>query len=322
MKFIIEYIKSMRLYYAFVTGIPGWIGVAYYEYLAEKSGLPELGMTNKIIILTGLFLSWGINQIINDYLGMKEDKINAPDRSMVSGKLHPQKALAVSILFIIITFAVTILYLEPVAVIPLAAGLLLNVLYEYAKGHGIAGNIVFGIMIAMCPLFGFMAAGGFKVEYLTSNVISVLIMTAVINGVMTFYTYFKDYKGDKQTGKKTIIVSYGLRAARWFALAAAILPAVVFLFLFVSGILKIALTGMFVFLGIVSAALFLWTGILYFRNPFGEKTYYSLEMNFKACTCSQAALIAIFNDKLAAALFILSYILVEFLFGLYKNSKS
>ena len=34
--FIRAYIKSMRLYYSFVTGIAGWLGVAYYEYLVAN----------------------------------------------------------------------------------------------------------------------------------------------------------------------------------------------------------------------------------------------------------------------------------------------
>ena len=32
-RFTTAYIKSMRLYYAFVTGIAGWIGVSFYSYL-------------------------------------------------------------------------------------------------------------------------------------------------------------------------------------------------------------------------------------------------------------------------------------------------
>ena len=32
------YVRSMRLYYSFVTGIAGWLGVAYYEYLAANPG--------------------------------------------------------------------------------------------------------------------------------------------------------------------------------------------------------------------------------------------------------------------------------------------
>jgi len=37
LNFIRAYIKSMRLYYAFVIGIAGWIGMAFYEYIAKSS---------------------------------------------------------------------------------------------------------------------------------------------------------------------------------------------------------------------------------------------------------------------------------------------
>ena len=81
LSFIKAYIKSMRLYYFFVTGIAGWIGVVYYEYMnSTLTGNTIAGTSysgKKIVILLLLFLSWGINQIINDFLGLKEDRINA-----------------------------------------------------------------------------------------------------------------------------------------------------------------------------------------------------------------------------------------------------
>ncbi len=78
LSFAKTYIKSMRLYYSFVTGIAGWIGVAYYQYVANSTG--KIGtsefiktiecptsLTKMIIILIILFLAWGVNQILNDY---------------------------------------------------------------------------------------------------------------------------------------------------------------------------------------------------------------------------------------------------------------
>ena len=73
-RFIACYIRSMRLYYAFITGISGWIGVAFYHFLFPD----RADAWRSALILCLLFLSWGINQIINDYLGLKEDRINAP----------------------------------------------------------------------------------------------------------------------------------------------------------------------------------------------------------------------------------------------------
>ena len=92
-RFLRAYVKSMRLYYAFITGIAGWVGVSYYYYIRPDS----VDHWRGAVILAVLFLSWGINQIINDYLGLAEDRINAPHRPMVTGELNPRAALVVSV---------------------------------------------------------------------------------------------------------------------------------------------------------------------------------------------------------------------------------
>lgn len=49
----------------------------------------------------------------------------------------------------------------------------------------------------MCTVFDFLAAGPLPTPIFTSNRISGFILVAFMNGLMTFYTYFKDYEGDK-----------------------------------------------------------------------------------------------------------------------------
>jgi geranylgeranylglycerol-phosphate geranylgeranyltransferase len=333
LRFLKAYVQSMRLYYSFVTGIAGWIGVAYYQYLAASQGpvgtssvvrsveLPT-PLGKQLVILVLLFLSWGVNQIINDYLGRDADRINAPDRPMVSGELEPKKALALSIMLLIASSVVTALYLEPVALLPLGAGVLLNVVYEYAKGHGIVGNLVFGVMISMCGLFGLCASGPLGV-YLTKSRLSVLALLVVMNGVMTFYTYFKDVEGDRAAGKHTLIVMYGVATSRWLAILSAFLPSLLFALLYFGlGAIEIRLNRTFVLLGALTVFLELWTGVLYFKHPVGEQAYRSLEVNFRAAACGQAALIALFNPELGATLFLFTYVLVGFLFGMHGNAKA
>jgi geranylgeranylglycerol-phosphate geranylgeranyltransferase len=323
--FIKAYIKSMRLYYAFITGVAGWAGIAYYEYvfkLQYSLSEPQLSLYKKIMILVLLFLSWGINQIINDYLGLKEDRINAPQRPMVTGELDPPKALLTSAVLLVISVCAICLFLEPVAVVPACMGVLLNVLYEYAKGHSILGNIVFGLMIMMCTVVGYLAAGPLIVPDQISMAVSLLLLICVINGLMTFYTFFKDYKGDKAVDKKTVVVKYGLDKSRYIALGAAFVPVVLFCILYIPAFSKIALNSTFCFLAFLTILLQIWTGVLYFKYPEGEKTYYSLKTNFRACSCGQAALIALFDERLSIMLFIVTYMLVGFLFDLHSNSKA
>jgi len=81
------------------------------------------------------------------------------------------------------------------------------------------------------------------------------------------------------------------------------------------------LNNTFIILGLLTVFLQIWTGVLYWKNPAGVKAYASLETNFRACTCGQAALIGIFNPDLAIWLFIFSYIFVGFLFDLHRNPK-
>jgi len=323
--FIKAYIKSMRLYYAFVTGIAGWIGMAFYEYIAVSpfQTVELVPVTEKkALVLSMLFLSWGINQIINDYLGLKEDRVNAPHRPMVTGELDPGKALALTGVLLTMTLLITYTYLEPIALIPAILGIVLNILYEYAKGHGIFGNIVFGLMISTCTAFGFLAAGPTESPYFTSSRVSVLILVAVLNGLMTFYTYFKDYEGDKAAGKRTIIVQLGIDKSRYLAVISAFLPALIFAFLYFNHLIEARVNTMFLIFAGLTFFLELWTGYLYFKNPQGERTYYSLVANFRACICGQATLIALFNTELAMILFLVSYMFVEFLFDLHTDPKS
>jgi geranylgeranylglycerol-phosphate geranylgeranyltransferase len=244
----------MRLYYSFITGISGFVGVGFYEYIAQNYHTVEVipSLTRKIVILAMLFLSWGINQIINDYLGLKEDRINAPHRPMVTGELDKNKALYVSIGLIIVTFLITWIWLEKLALIPLVIGILLNVVYEYAKAYGLWGNLVFGLMIAQTTVWGYLASGPIAAPYFTASRVSVLILITLINGIMTFYTYFKDYTGDKEAGKNTIIVKMGINKARYLSVLFSLIPAAFFLFFYFNYLIEARANNIFIILAVLS----------------------------------------------------------------------
>jgi geranylgeranylglycerol-phosphate geranylgeranyltransferase len=318
--FIYAYVKSMRLYYAFITGIAGWIGVSFYKFCMPD----EFNYPRSIVILAMLFLSWGVNQIINDYLGLPEDRINAPNRPMVTGELNPRWAMTTSIVLLLVVTGVSF-FLNPWAVIPVIAGVMLNVLYEYAKAWSLIGNVVFGFSIAMCTAYGFVASGPLPDPVFTSNRVSAFLLVALLNGVMTYYTYFKDHKGDAAAGKRTFVVKYGLKTARYAGLAGALLPTLAFFLFHYLGWLPvddILFKRDFVFCGSVTVFLQIWTAILFFRHPEGERTYFALATNIRACVVGQIAIISIFNGTLALYLLSASYIFIGFLFDLYKDAKA
>lgn len=320
LRFFRAYVKSMRLYYAFVTGIAGWIGVSFYQFCAPSRYSAPRGMA----ILAMLFLSWGINQIVNDYLGLPEDRVNAPNRPMVTGELHPRGALALSLAAL---FGVGLLsfHLNPWSLLPLLIGVLLNVLYEYAKAWSLLGNAVFGLSISMCTVYGFLASGPLLRPVFTSNRLSVVLLVALLNGLMTYYTYFKDAAGDAAVGKRTFVVRHGLLVSRWMGIAGAFLPTLAFLGLGYLGWLPftdILYLRDFAFCGLMTLFLQVWTACLYFRYPTGERTYFSLVTNFRACVAGQVTLVAIFNGTLALYLLSASYVFIGFLFDMYRDPQA
>jgi len=319
-RFIAAYVRSMRLYFSFVTGIAGWIGVSFYDFCCPDAGHP----IRKALILAMLFLSYGVNQVINDYFGLPEDRINAPRRPMVAGDLNPRLALRVSIALLGLVGVVS-WFLSPWSVVPAAAGVLLNVLYEYAKAWSLIGNLVFGLSIAMCMAYGFLASGPPPVPLFTSNRVCAFVLVALLNGLMTYYTYFKDYKGDRAAGKRTFIVKYGLNAARHVGVIGAFLPSLAFLLFDALRWLPlddVLFKRDFVFCAVITVFLQFWTALLFFRHPAGERTYFSLVTNVRACVAGQIALIAIFNGTLALYLLSASYVFIGFLFDLHQDARS
>jgi geranylgeranylglycerol-phosphate geranylgeranyltransferase len=144
-----------------------------------------------------------------------------------------------------------------------------------------------------------------------------------MNALMTYYTYFKDYTGDKAAGKNTIVVEYGLITNKYIAIAASFLPSVLFLIgYYIFKGFQIELNNIFIILGLMTVFLQIWTGVLYYQNPQGEMTYYSLVTNFRACTCGQATIVALFNPELGLILFLITYVFVGFLFNLHTNIKA
>jgi len=62
--------------------------------------------------------------------------------------------------------------------------------------------------------------------------------------------------------------------------------------------------------------------LLFFNHPVGDRTYFSLATNIRACVAGQITLIAIFNGTLALYLFSASYVFIGFLFDQYKDARA
>jgi geranylgeranylglycerol-phosphate geranylgeranyltransferase len=190
----------MRWHSSFLAVMAGWIGIAY-----QKPGVNDIPLI--LIILAILFTGWGVNQVINDCLGQDEDRLNAPYRPILTGKLNIKFAYWLNLVFFISGLMIT-LRLNTCAVPLYILVFTLNLIYERAKRIPSFGNIIFGLLISPCVYYAYLCLNnrGF-IETLTNQelLIAVFLVT-VMNAVLCFISDFKDYAGDMKSGIRTLVV--------------------------------------------------------------------------------------------------------------------
>ncbi|GHT94878.1 hypothetical protein FACS1894122_11940 [Alphaproteobacteria bacterium] len=244
----------------------------------------KISFFSKAILMLFLFLSWGVNQIINDYINLEEDRINAPNRPMVTGALPANIALAISASAICVIIIYS-LYVNAISVIPIIAGVVMNIVYSYAKAYGIIGNLTFGISISCCAWYAYVLLGGGIISFFTDHWMIWLILV-VLNMIMTYFTYFKDLEGDKAAGKNTLIVKYGRQKASRIGFVIGFIPFVIFMLIHKSE------SEFWFWMTCLNASfLHIYTGYVFLKKKVGAPTYFNLKYNFAALCSSQSTLV-------------------------------
>ncbi len=311
MGFIRAYIKSMRPYTFFITGIAGLIGML----LVSSS----VSLLQKTIVLLLLFSSYGVNQIINDLVGIKEDKINAPKRPSVSGELNKRKAVILTICIFFIG-AILTYFFNPYALIIYFLGYFANFLYEYLKRIPLIGNIWFGLMISLAPIYGALAITNLTLLRALSNLnlLYAVILIALSSSTLCYFTYFKDYLGDKQENIKTLIVILPSKYSKYFNFLMSLIPFLVLTILFYFKLWSLEINNAFLILVFIAFILMQYTSFLHLKDKIDYKK--SLELNFESIVLFQTSLIALINPLLSIVLFILSFLTIKIIFNrMYKK---
>lgn len=303
-RFLFYYLRSMRLYYGFVTGATVLLGLAAASVCFSKDPLPDWrGMTALILG----FLAWGANQIFNDWGNLAEDRINAPERPMVTGKLAVYPALALSAA-LTAGFGAVSLFLNWLTLLPLALGVLLNLAYNWAKGVPVVGCAVYSLSITQCVLFGFLIGAANCISVSCADGISLagsqniptsadvlspasspalspasasavfspfipaVLLVFLTHFTMCHFSYFKDREGDAAAGKRTLQVVCGSRFSLWFGL----LPLAA-----VWGML--AFPGVFAYSLRLETAGSLWLTLCLYAAILREDYYSATRLNCQNC---------------------------------------
>ncbi len=223
MRFLYYYLRSMRLYYCFVTGSATLAGILLAHGMNHA---PWRGVDFAILGIG--FFAWGVNQIFNDAANLPEDRINAPHRPAVTGKLPLKPALILSSALMLIFCAVSFL-ISPRTLLPVLAGAALNLAYSPLKGVPVLGCFVYGGAIAMCAVYGWTAALGPDAGWRPfTELLPTFGLLCGIQALMCHNSYFKDSGGDRAVGKLTLQVLFPARVSLWITGTASLVFSLFF----------------------------------------------------------------------------------------------
>ncbi|MBQ2624431.1 MAG: UbiA family prenyltransferase [Kiritimatiellae bacterium] len=219
LKFLYYYLRSMRLYYGFVTATTVLAGLYQWHRFGSgtDSALHSAGWTLRDAALLAMgFFAWGFNQIFSDWCDRKEDAINAPHRPMVTGALKPLPAFAVSAAGLAV-IAVAGFLMSPWTLVFLALGGALNIAYSLLKRVPVLNCLVYACAISCCALF---AIAGMAKRCPTLDEFGfVAVWIVPVHFLMCHNSYYKDVKGDRAAGVRTLQTSYHKYVAELVSIA-------------------------------------------------------------------------------------------------------
>jgi len=214
--FASAYITTMRPYLMPISGLAGLAGMAL------------AGVADMWVMITGaaaFSLSYGFGQALTDCFQQDTDRLSAPYRPLVQGRISTRPVLLVSLLGLTACMAVlAYVNLWNVALSVLAIlGLLI---YTPLKRHWWAGPIANAWVVALLPAMGWLLDPSNGLPDLPARAgvwaVALTSFTAYANFVLV--GYLKDVSADRRTGYETFPVRFGwnrtaLMSHAWAAIA-------------------------------------------------------------------------------------------------------
>ncbi|MBU0528249.1 geranylgeranylglycerol-phosphate geranylgeranyltransferase [bacterium] len=190
-------------------------------------------MSQVSVWLTALYVVVCYNaaaNAINDYFDIETDRINRPNRPLVSGDVKQQTALFLAIaLFIIGTvWATTLLFAA--TIIAVAIALPLMIFYSiWFKGMPLVGNLIIALILGLTFLFAGAALNDMQ------KMIIPAILAFGLTAVRELVKDISDVEGDRKVNLKTFPIIAGVEKAWWLASVFAIIIGIGAILPFIMG---------------------------------------------------------------------------------------
>ena len=200
MKKIKPYIKILR---------PLNLMIGAFAVIITASILNSLHMVfNWVIALVVVVVCNGAANALNDYFDLETDRINRPNRPLVTGMMHPRNALNYSIVLFCIGILFSFALPYRATIITILVALPLMTLYNvWFKGIPLLGNFVIAFVLGITFLFAGAALNNIKDMFILA------VLAFGLTMVRELIKDIADYDGDKKAHISTYPVVFGIRKA-------------------------------------------------------------------------------------------------------------
>ncbi len=214
-----DYLTTMRPYLLPISGLAGLAGMALADLTIGWRTAAGLAV---------FVLSYGFGQALTDCFQVDTDRLSAPHRPLVRGRISRRQVLAVSLAGLAAsTVLLAVLNIWNLALAAAAVGGLLA--YTPLKRRWWAGPLANAWVVALLPVMGWLVAPGNRLPMLPATQ---AVLAAALAGLLAYANfvlvgYLKDVQADRAAGYDTFAVRFGWRgtAVASDAWAAAALAA-------------------------------------------------------------------------------------------------
>ena len=199
--FVRAYLTTMRPYLLPVSGLAGAAGIS----LAGAQGAWRTAAA-----MLPFYLLYGFGQALTDCFQQDTDRLSAPYRPLVAGRISRRAVLAVSLAGLLGGAAVLAI-LNPWDLLLSLAGIVGLAVYTPLKRMWWAGPLANAWVVALLPIMGWLTAPDGTPLELASHpaVLAAALANLLAYANFVLVGYLKDVGADRQSGYRTFPVRFG-----------------------------------------------------------------------------------------------------------------
>lgn len=171
-------------------------GISLGFWLSAASG----GIPHLFLLIVAGIASTAFGNVINDIKDLPADRINRPDRALVTGVISRRSALVLALSLVVIAIAAGFRVSTIHGAGTLVPVVLLLVYTLFFKGTPLAGNLLVSLLVGYVVIFGSLGADSLKRVLIPS------LLAFILNLAREIVKDLEDVEGDKHAGYATTAI--------------------------------------------------------------------------------------------------------------------